>query len=80
MNHGAENRKEESPLWAPLKILANASNGELATALGIPRERLDNMPVRNLLALLRKDEPLTAIRKKVRKYFSFNIFSIIKSN
>lgn len=60
-------KKTPNHLLGPLKIIASASNDELANTLGVSRGRLDSMTVSELLVLLRSDtEPLTAVRQKVR--------------
>jgi len=67
MSNNAETlKKTQSHLWAPLKTIASASNGEIAKILGVSQGRLDSMSVSELLVFVRNDsEPLTAVRQKV---------------
>lgn len=67
VNHA--NLKREKDLFAPLKLLGNASNREIADTLGVPCGQLDKMSVSQFLVRLRKDEASTATRQKVTKYF-----------
>ncbi len=67
VNHA--NLKREKDLSAPLKLLGNASNREIADTLGVRCGQLDKMSVSQLLVRLRKDEASTATRQKVTKYF-----------
>lgn len=59
-------KKTQNHLWAPLKTIASASNGEIAKTLGVSQGQLDSMSVSELLVFIRNDsEPLTAVRQKV---------------
>lgn len=75
VNHTTVNLKKEKDLWAPLTILGNATNSEIAATLGIPRGQLDKMSVSQLLVRLRKDEAI-ATCQKVYFYIFKNNFKL----